>query len=179
MSGLNRVFAPPPNWWLSDGFIEDTCWWFPVSPFKKGCMDNWSGARLHFGLGFVWCWFSLVLLYTFNITTVHYIFMHSLNFTPLIPDYLMSHCFFLYSSFLLINFVYHSHFLVSLFLLRPFRAMGRNNNLYTFSYPFVYLFISQYNIICIQTGLNYSECFFSLIIFSLFSFEAINLCCWW
>ncbi len=84
--------------------------------------------RLHFGLGFVWCWFSLVLLYTFNITTVHYIFMHSLNFTPLIPDYLMSHCFFLYSSFLLINFVYHSHFLVSPFLLRPFRAMGRNSS---------------------------------------------------
>ncbi len=48
--------------------------------FKK-LYDNWLG-RLHFGPGFVLFWFNFVLFYASNITTVHYIFMHSINFTP-------------------------------------------------------------------------------------------------
>ncbi len=88
---------------FSDGFIEDTCCWFPVSPFKK-MYDNWPG-RLHFGPGFVWFWFNFVLLYTSNITTVHYIFMHSLHFTPLIPDCFMLHGIYANSCFFLILFL--------------------------------------------------------------------------
>ncbi len=33
--GLNCVNAPPSKWLFSDGFIEDTCCWFPVLPFKS------------------------------------------------------------------------------------------------------------------------------------------------
>ncbi len=77
----------------------------------KSCMTTGPDG-MHFGPGFVCFWFNFVLLYTSNITTVHYIFMHSLNFTPLIPDCLMLQLFFLYSYILFINVVYYLHFLV-------------------------------------------------------------------
>ncbi len=52
-----------------------------------------STEALHFGPGFVCVQMNFGLRYTSNFTTVHYSSMHLLNFTPLIPDCLMLHCF--------------------------------------------------------------------------------------